>query len=97
MKLKACTDFMSWEFIQIFSLAINHSHYSYRTKLITAEDRTFHLVTSQSLLAVSTDIETRPSLAITITTPGAGPQLFDAWSTFYHICFCAQLCSVTLS
>ena len=75
MKLKACTDFMSGEFIQIFSHAINHSHYSYRTKLITAEDRTFHLVTSQSLLAVSTDIETRPSLAIIITTPGAGPRV----------------------
>ena len=46
--LKACINIMSGKFIQIFSHAINHSHCRYRSKLITAEVTTFHLVTCQS-------------------------------------------------
>ena len=42
--LKVCIDFMSVKIIQMCSHPINPSHCRYRSKLITAEVMTFHLV-----------------------------------------------------
>ena len=48
MRLRACINIMSGKIIQMFSHPINPSHCRYKSKLITAEVTTFHLVTRQS-------------------------------------------------